>query len=70
LNKGTIMSKTTVKAVRRSATLTALINGASALGYAFSGGFEAACASAKKLVPSTYLALSDEQRKVFHIANR
>lgn len=59
------MSKTTVKAARRSATLVALINGASALGYAFSGGFEAACASAKKLVPSTYLTLSDEQRKPF-----
>lgn len=57
------MSKSTQKTVKRSATLTALINGAASLGYAFSGGFEAACASAKKLVPSTFLALSDEQRK-------
>jgi hypothetical protein len=59
------MSKSTVKAARRSATLVALINGAASLGYAFSGGFEAACASAKKLVPSTYLNLSDEQRKAY-----
>lgn len=59
------MLKSQKKVVRRSATLVALINGASALGYAFSGGFEAACASAKKLVPSTYLTLSEEQRKVY-----
>lgn len=59
------MSKSTKKAVKRSATLTALINGASELGYAFSGGFEAACTSAKKLVPSTYLTLSEAQRKVY-----
>lgn len=59
------MSKSTVKTAKRSAALTALINGASALGYAFSGGFEAACASARKLVPNNYLSLSDEQRKAY-----
>jgi hypothetical protein len=59
------MSKTTVKAARRNAALVALINGASTLGYAFSGGFEAAVASARKLVPSTFLTLSEEQRKTY-----
>lgn len=59
------MSKTTQKKLRRSATLTALINGAANLGYAFSGGFEAACAAASKLVPSDYLRRNDEQRKAF-----
>jgi hypothetical protein len=59
------MSKTTQKKLRRSATLSALISGASSLGYAFSGGFEAAIAAAHKLVPSGYLGLNEEQRKTF-----
>lgn len=59
------MSKSTEKAQRRSKSLTALISSAANLGYAFSGGFEAAVASAHKLVPSNYLGLSEEQRKVF-----
>jgi hypothetical protein len=59
------MSKTTQKTARRSATLIALINGAANLGYAFSGGFEAAVTAAYKLKPSNYLSLSEEQRKAY-----
>lgn len=59
------MSKSSVKAARRSATVTALIGNASSLGYAFSGGFEAAVTEAHKLVPSNFLSRTDEQRKAY-----
>jgi hypothetical protein len=66
LNEGNyIMSKSTESRSSFGNAYLRLINGAAALGYAFSGGFEAACASAKKLVPSNYLSLSDEQRKAY-----
>lgn len=59
------MSKTTEKALRRSKAQLSLIASASALGYAASGGFESAVAEARKLVPSTFLTLSEDKRKAF-----